>query len=63
MHSDEQIKLIADTLLSGFIPKDPEENELTFHFTIPPNKTYKVRYEKDIKNEWKFKGYLIQHVE
>ncbi|WP_316817845.1 hypothetical protein [Pedobacter nyackensis] len=54
MHAERQIKLIADTLLPGFIPKDPSENELTFHFTIPPNKSYKVNYKKSIKNEWIF---------
>ena len=57
MHSEEQIKLIADTLLPGFIPKDPEEKELAFHFTIPPNKSYKVWYDKNTKNEWEFIGF------
>lgn len=57
MHSEEQIKLIADTLLPGFIPKNPEEKELIFHFTLPPNKNYKVWYKKDIKKEWKFTGF------
>lgn len=52
-----QIKLIADTLLPGFIPKDQNESELTFHFTIPPNKSYKVYYQKDKKNEWTFISY------
>lgn len=52
-----QIKLIADTLLPGFIPKDQNEKELTFHFTIPPNKSYKVYYQKDKKNEWTFVSY------
>lgn len=54
MHAEIQIKLIADTLLPGFIPKDPAETQLTFHFTIPPNKTYKVYYEKNAKNEWTY---------
>lgn len=54
MQSEIQIKLIADTLLPGFIPKDPGENELTFHFTIPPDKSYKVHYKKNAKNEWTF---------
>lgn len=54
MHTETQIKLIADTLLPGFIPKDPNENTLTFHFTIPPNKSYKVQYEKNVKKEWEF---------
>lgn len=57
MHTEIQIKLIADTLLPGFIPKDPVENELTFHFTIPPNKSYKVHYKKNAGNEWVFIGF------
>lgn len=56
MHPEAQIKLIADTLLPGFIPKDPLENELTFHFTIPPDKSYKVLYQKNAKKEWVFIG-------
>nr|WP_121270698.1 hypothetical protein [Pedobacter schmidteae] len=54
MYAEAQIKLIADTLLPDFIPKNSEEKELTFHFTIPPNKSYKVYYQKNIKNEWDF---------
>ena len=54
MHSDIQLQMIADTLLPGFLPKDPEENELTFHFTVPPNQTYKVSYRKSAKKEWEF---------
>ncbi|SMC80705.1 hypothetical protein [Pedobacter nyackensis] len=57
MHPEAQIKLIADTLLPGFIPKSTEEKELTFHFTIPPNKSYKVWYLKNTKNEWEFSGF------
>lgn len=63
MHSEEQIKSIADTLLPGFIPKDPKEKELSFHFTIPPKHSYKVLYKKDVRNEWIFEGYFIQQVE
>jgi hypothetical protein len=54
MHAETQIKLIADTLLPGFIPKNPEETELSFHFTIPPQKSYKVYYQKNNKNVWTF---------
>ncbi len=57
MHPEIQIKLIADTLLPSFIPKDKNENELTFHFTIPPNKSYKVLYQKNTQNEWIFISY------
>lgn len=54
MHSEAQIKLIADTLLPGFIPKDAASKEFSFHFTIPPNKSYKVWYKKNAVNEWVF---------
>jgi len=57
MHTETQIRLIADTLLPGFIPKDPEEKELTFYFTIPPNKSYKVHYQKKSEKEWIFIGF------
>ena len=57
MHPESQIKLIADTLLPGFIPKNANEKELSFHFTIPPNKSYKVWYKKGAKNEWEFTGF------
>lgn len=57
MHPESQIKLIADTLLPGFIPKNANEKELSFHFTIPPDKSYKVRYQKNAKNEWVFIGF------
>lgn len=57
MHPETYIKMIADTLLPGFIPKSPDENELTFHFTIPPNKNYKVWYKKTAKNDWEFSGF------
>ena len=32
--SSEQIKAVADSLLPGFIPEDPAENNLIFYFTI-----------------------------
>lgn len=60
MHSPEQIRAIADSLLPGFIPKDANENLLTFHFTLAPNKTYKVEYQKILikgKAEWNFVAY------
>ncbi|PRD51973.1 hypothetical protein [Sphingobacterium gobiense] len=46
MLNDKQIKEIADSLLSTFLPKDDSATELTFNFTVPPNHTYKVWYEK-----------------
>ncbi len=53
MLNDKQIKEIADSLLSTFIPKNDAEIELTFNFTVPPNHTYKVWYEKRQK-AWTF---------
>lgn len=57
MHSEIQIKSIADTLLPGFIPKGGQLKEFSFHFTIPPNHSYKVNYKKNQKNEWQFNSY------
>ena len=54
MPSAEIIQNIADTLLPGFIPKNADETELTFHFTLPPAENYKVWYKKTDKSEWKF---------
>jgi hypothetical protein len=56
MHSQEQIKNIADTLLPNFIPKDPTATELIFHFTLPPNQSYKVSYQKK-NSTWAFISY------
>lgn len=53
MLKEEQIKAIAGTLLSGFIPKDKAETELSFHFTVPP-KSYKVWYTKNNRSDWDF---------
>lgn len=54
MHSKIQIQLIADTLLPSFLPKDPAEKKLSFNFTLPPDDTYLVKYEKSVKAEWEF---------
>lgn len=51
---EDKIQLIADTLLRSFLPKDPAEKSLSFHFTIPPNLNYKVYYEKTEKGAWIF---------
>lgn len=51
---DDRIQHIADTLLDSFLPKNEEEKTLSFHFTIPPNSSYKVYYEKSIKGKWEF---------
>lgn len=46
--------MVADTLMPGFVPKDPNETTLVFHFTLPPNESYKVTYLKSAKNVWEF---------
>jgi hypothetical protein len=51
---DDQIQHIADTLLSTFLPKNQDEKTLSFHFTLPPNSSYKVFYEKSAKGVWEF---------
>jgi len=56
MLKEEQIKLIAGSLLPGFIPKDDAETELSFHFTVPP-KSYKVWYAKNNQSNWDFKKF------
>jgi len=54
MQLDDQIKAIANTLLPSFIPKDTKETQLSFHFTLPPDSSYKVFFEKDAKAKWQF---------
>lgn len=53
----EKIEAIANTLLPSFIPKNKEEKVLCFHFTLPPDSSYKVFFEKDNKANWQFKGF------
>lgn len=57
MHPKEQIEAIANTLLPSFIPKDNTESSLFFHFTLPPDSSYKVFFEKDVKSTWQYKGF------
>ena len=57
MHPKEQIEAIANTLLPSFTPKDVKETKLSFHFTLPPDFSYKVFYEKDASSKWQFKSY------
>lgn len=62
MLNDKQIKEVADSLLPTFLPKDGSATELTFNFTVPPNHTYKVWYEKRLA-DWvyvKFEKVQIQ---
>lgn len=56
-HSAAQIESIALTLLPGFIPKDQKETTLSFHFTLPPNSSFKVFFERDNKLSWQFIRY------
>lgn len=53
-YPESHIQMVADTLLPGFLPKDPNETILVFHFTLPPNESYKVEYLKSAKNVWEF---------
>ncbi|WP_316837623.1 hypothetical protein [Pedobacter nutrimenti] len=57
MIKEEQIKMIAETLLPGFIPKNQDAKELTFHFTVPPGQSFKVFFERKNNSEWNWKGY------
>jgi hypothetical protein len=57
MQSKEQVEKIGDLLLPGFIPKDKTATELTFHFTIPPNQSFKVWYQKNENSTWTFVKY------
>lgn len=57
MQLKEQIEAIANTLLPSFIPKDIRETSLSFHFTLPPDSSYKVFFEKDAKLKWQFIRY------
>lgn len=57
MQQKDQIEAIANTLLSSFIPKDLSEKSLSFHFTLPPDSSYKVFFEKDAQAKWQFVRY------
>ncbi len=57
MQLKDQIEAIANTLLPSFIPKDAKETSLSFHFTLQPDSSYKVFFEKDAKAKWQFISY------
>lgn len=59
MHPKEYIEAIANTLLPSFIPKDEKETKLSFHFTLPPDSSYKVFFEKDAQAKWQFISFEI----
>jgi hypothetical protein len=56
MYTEEEIQRISGAILPQFIPKDPAQTELSFHFTLPP-KNFRVDYQKNAKGRWEFKGY------
>lgn len=56
-HTKEQVEATANSIMKHFIPKDPNETTLSFHFTIPPAYNYKVNYEKDAKGTWSLIGF------
>jgi len=61
-HSKEQIEATANSIVSHFIPKNPDETKLSFHFTIPPYSNYKVSYERDSKGNWNFVAYELDEL-
>ncbi|MEO6523924.1 MAG: hypothetical protein ABIN91_19730 [Mucilaginibacter sp.] len=52
----DHISFLAEQLLPQFIPKDPAATQLSFQFTMVPNKTYRVSYTKK-QGVWAFTGY------
>ncbi len=59
IHPKELIEATANAIMSNFIPKNPDEQQMVFHFTIPTSSNYKVTYEKDKKGNWNFVGYEL----
>ena len=57
IHAKEQVEATANSIVKHFIPKNPDETSLSFHFTIPPSSNYKVNYERDKKGAWIFIGF------
>ncbi|WP_256009631.1 hypothetical protein [Desertivirga xinjiangensis] len=55
-YSEEQIKLLADNIMPGFIPKDKNEEAFSFHFTTE-GINYKAQYKKT-DTQW-----ILQQVE
>lgn len=62
-HSKEQIEATANAIMKHFIPKNEDEKEFNFHFTIPPSSNYKVMYEKDAKQGWILRSYEADETE
>ncbi|MGV8879772.1 MAG: hypothetical protein ACOH2A_12150 [Sphingobacteriaceae bacterium] len=60
MSKTDPVALISDQLLPQFIPKDKSLDSFSFSFTIAPDQTYLVCYEKNIiegKDIWKLTHY------
>ena len=60
MTEAQQIEMIAAELLPKFIPKDNSQDTLSFQFTIPPNITYRVNFEKKQNKAqvvWQYTGF------
>lgn len=48
----EIIEATANAVMEGFIPKDKNEVEFSFHFTIPPANNFRATYKKDSEKNW-----------
>lgn len=59
LHTKEQVEATANAIMQHFIPKDPDEKNMSFHFTIPPASNYKVFYEKNVKGVWIFLSSIL----
>lgn len=55
-HSTEQIQYVADSIMSDFIPKDKNAQDLSFAFTLDGT-NYEVVYQKDNKGNWQYKSH------
>ncbi|WP_129715353.1 hypothetical protein [Pedobacter sp. SYP-B3415] len=45
--SKEHVEAVAQTIMANFIPKNPEANVFSFHFTLPPAENYRAQYAKN----------------
>lgn len=61
MNKSDPIVMLADQLLTQFIPRDKNLTAFSFGFTVIPDQTYQVFYEKSItgkKETWKLTSYV-----
>lgn len=61
-HSKEEVEATANAIMEHFIPKDANQMDLTFHFTIPPSSNYKVAYQKDKNGQWNFASFELDDI-